>query len=95
MQESGIKDDITDYRTKLSRGRYCYQALFRSDMERRAQIRELKKEVKSLKKLSDEYKSKYEELSARTEEDRRRLFRINHFFPVRVYHKLFKRGTKK
>lgn len=95
MQESGIKDDITDYRTKLSRGRYCYQALFRSDMERRAQIRELKKEVKSLKKLSDEYKSKYEELSAQTEEDRKRLFRINHFFPVRVYHKLFKRGTKK
>ena len=94
MQESGITDDVTDYRTKIARGRYCYQALFRSDMERRAQIRALKKEVKSLKKLSDEYKTKYEELSAQTEEDRKRLFRINHFLPVRVYHKLFKKKKK-
>lgn len=95
MQESGITDDVTDYRTKIARGRYCYQALFRSDMERRAQIRDLKKEVKSLKKLSDEYKTKYEELSAQTEEDRKRLFRINQLFPVRVYHKLFKKNKKK
>lgn len=94
MQESGITDDVTDYRTKIRRGRYCYQTLFNSDMERRAQIRSLKKEVKEMKKLADEYKEKYEELAAQTEEDRKKLFRINHFFPVRVYHKLFKRKKK-
>ncbi|MBR1533519.1 MAG: polysaccharide pyruvyl transferase family protein [Ruminococcus sp.] len=94
MQESGITDDVTDYRTKIRRGRYCYQTLFSSDMERRAQIRSLKKEVKEMKKLADEYKEKYEELAAQTEEDRKKLFRINHFFPVRVYHKLFKRKKK-
>ena len=91
MQESGIEDDVTDYRTKLSRGRYCYETLFNADMERRAQIRSLKKELKAAKKSADEYQAKYEELAQESEEARKKLGKINHLLPVRIYHKIFKR----
>ncbi len=60
LKESGVDDDLVDYRTKIRRGRHCYQALFNSDMDRRQQIRDLKKEVKEMKALADEYKEKYE-----------------------------------
>lgn len=78
LMESGVDDDLADYRTKIRRGRHCYQALFNSDMERRQQIRDLKKEVKAMKALADEYKDKYESK-----------------LTVKIYRKLFKRGTKK
>ena len=94
MQESGVEDDLTDYRTKIRRGRYCYQVLFNADMDRRHQIRDLKKEVKANKKLADEYKQKYEALAQESEEARNKIIRINRLFPVRVYHKLFKKEKK-
>lgn len=91
MQESGVDDDMLDYRTKLSRSRYCYRVLFDADMERRAQIKNLKKETKDLKKQIDEYKERYEGLEHESKEAREKLSRINRLLPVRLYHKLFKK----
>ena len=94
MQESGVGDDVTDYRTKLSRGRYCYQALFDADMERRSQIRSLKKELKEANQRAKEYQEKYDGLAQESEEARNKILRINHLLPVRIYHKLFKKKKK-
>ena len=91
MQESGIDDDVVDYRTKLSRGRYCYETLFEADMERRSQIRSLKKELKDANKRAKEYQAKYEELAQESEEARTKLGKINHLLPVRIYHRIFKK----
>lgn len=91
MQESGVEDDVLDYRTKLGRSRYCYRTLFDADMERRRQIKSLKKEVKQLKKQIYEYKARYEGLEHESEEAREKLSRINRLLPVRLYHKLFKK----
>ncbi len=89
MQESGIADDVTDYRTKLSRSQYCYRALFDADIERRRQIKSLKKEVKELNKQLKESQKKYEKLEQESEKTRQQLDRINSRLPMRVYHKLF------
>jgi len=91
MQESGVEDDVVDYRTKISRGRHCYRALFDADMDRRGQIKSLKKEVKELNRQLEDYEVKYEGLEQESEEARKELGKINRFLPVRIYHKLFKK----
>lgn len=95
LTESGVADDVTDYRTKLSRAHYCYRVLFDADMERRRQLTKLKKEVKALKSQLKDYEEKYEGLEHESEEARSEIDRINRFFPVRVYHKLFGRKKNK
>ena len=94
MQESGVNDDVTDYRTKLRRSHYCYRTLFDADMERRSQIRGLKKEVKELNKQLEEYRTKLEGLEQESEEAIQKLGKINGLLPVRIYHKLFKKKKK-
>lgn len=91
MQESGITDDVMDYRTKLHRAHYCYRALFDADMERRRQLRSLKKQVKQLSDQLEEYKQKYEGLEQESEQTRQELGKINRFLPMRIYRKLFKK----
>lgn len=96
LMESDVSDDVTDYRTKLNRAGYCYRVLFDADMERRRQLSKLKKENKALKAQLKEYEEKYEGLEHESEEARDKIDRINRFFPVRLYHRLFgERKTKK
>lgn len=88
LQESGVEDDVTDYRAKLRRGRYCYRALFDADMERRSQIKAQKKEIKELNKQLKALNEKYDNLEKECEEALTKLRKHNNFLPVRVYHKL-------